>query len=136
MRITPFKIDDLGAFMPNEFSNPDEVFPMLMGMEVQTMWGDDGLVQAFLCVKNYWGRCWVGFILVSENFDRDNVLRLRALIEHSMTQRNAQRLETTSQSCERLTKWHKLLGFTHEGTKRKMMFDRDYDMWAIVREGA
>lgn len=135
-KITPFKIDDLGFFTPNEFSDPDDVFPAMMGMEVKTMWGNDGLVQAIICVKNYWGRCWAGFILVAKNFDIRNAGDLRQLINFEMVRRDALRLQTDSVSCNELRAWHKFLGFTLEGTKKKMMFNRDYDCWAIVREGA
>lgn len=136
MTIKPFKIEDLGYFTPNEFSNPDDVLPSLVGMEVKTMWGGDGLVQAILCVKNYWGRCWAGFILVAKNFDRTNAAGLRDLIHSEMAHRNAQRLQTDSVSCHELRAWHRFLGFELEGVKQKMMFNRDYDCWAIVREGA
>jgi hypothetical protein len=101
---------------------------------VKTLWGSDGLVQAILCVKNYWGRCWAGFILIAKNFDISHAGDLRQLIMFEMVRRNAQRLQTDSVSCSELRAWHKFLGFTLEGTKRQMMFNRDYDCWAIVRE--
>lgn len=136
MTFKPFKIDDLGAFLPNEFSNPDEIFPMMVNsMEVHTMWGDYGDVRAFLCVRNYWGRCWTGFILMATTFTPQNALELRELILQEMVVRRAVRLETLSQTNERLRKWHEFLGFTLEGTKRKFMFDKDYDCFAIVKEG-
>lgn len=136
MTIKPFKIEDLGYFTPNEFSDPDAVLPIMVNMEVKTMWGSDKLVQAILCVKNYWGRCWVGFILVAKNFDYHNAVGLRDLIHSEMAHRNAQRLQTDSVSNLQLRAWHEFLGFQLEGTKRKMMGDQDYDFWAIVREGA
>ena len=137
MTIKPFKISDLGAFIPNAYSNPDEILPQLLGADyvVQTLWGDDDLVQAIICFRNYWGRCWSCFVLVACNFVPANAYRLRALINRYMEAHNAQRLQTESRADEILQKWHEFLGFTHEGVKRKMMFNQDYDCWAIVREG-
>lgn len=135
MTFKPFKIDDLGAFLPNEYSNPDEIFPMMVrGMEVNTMWGDYGDVKAFLCARPYWGRCWACFILVGVTFTMEDSLVLRERILEEMLVKRALRLETVSQKDDKLRKWHEFLGFTLEGTKRKMMFDKDYDVWGIVKE--
>lgn len=137
MTIKPFIMTDLGAFIPNEYSNPDEIFPLFMDAryEVHTMWGDDGLVQAIICFRNYWGNCWSCFVLIAKGFIPSNNQRLRDLIRCYMIQHNALRLETISRADEILRKWHQFLGFTHEGVKRKMMFNQDYDVWSIVREG-
>ena len=53
-----------------------------------------------------------------------------------MAEHRAVRLQTESRANETLRRWHRFLGFTQEGTKRKMMFNHDYDCWAIVREEA
>lgn len=136
MRIKPFDIKDLGAFIPNEYSNPDEIFPLFLDARynVQTVWGPDGLVQAIICFRNYWGACWSCFVLIAENFQLFNSCFLRNLIARYMDEQGAVRLQTESKADETLRKWHEFLGFTHEGVKRKMMFNQDYDMWAIVRE--
>ena len=137
MTIKPFKITDLGAFVPNEFSKPDEILPLFLDsqFEVQTLWGDDGLVQAIICFRNYWGKCWSCFVLIAWNFKPFNAHQLRTLISRYMDERAAVRLQTESRAVPALRKWHKFLGFEHEGIKRKMMFNNDYDCWAIVREG-
>jgi len=136
--IKQFNISDLGAFLPNDYSNPDEIFPLFLDAkyEVRTLWGNDGLVQAIICFRNYWGRCWSCFVLIARNFIYSNAVVLRDLIKQYMTEHNAVRLQTESRSDSILHKWHTFLGFTHEGVKRKMMFNQDYDMWAIVREEA
>lgn len=137
MTITPFKITDLGAFIPNEYSDPDQVIHILLceQYEVQTLWGDDGLVQAIICFSNYWGDCWSCFMLVSQNFDPSLAPDVRELITRYMNTKAATRLQTESRAEPILRKWHRFLGFHYEGTKRKMMFNQDYDCWAIVREG-
>lgn len=137
MSSSPFKITDLGAFIPNEYSNPDEIFPLFLDARYNlvTLWGDDGLVQAIICFRNYWGRCWSCFVLIAKHFLPANAHRLRELIAHYMDEHKAVRLQTESRATSVLWKWHEFLGFTYEGTKRKMMFNQDYDCWAIVREG-
>lgn len=138
MTVKPFQISDLGAFIPNKFSSPDDIFPLFFdaNYEVRTLWGDDGLVQAIICFRNYWGGCWSCFVLIAEHFIPNNYYNLREMMHSYMIERNAIRLETTSRAIPSLRKWHIWMGFTLEGTKRKMMFNQDYDCWAIVREGA
>lgn len=137
--LKPFKLEDLGSFLPNEFSSPDEIFPLFLTdcVQVQTLWGEsDGLVQAILCYRNYWGACWEGFFLISQQFKPNNAILLHDMIWEGMAERKALRLQTESVSTPELRKWHKFLGFELEGVKQKMMFNRDYDCWAIVRQEA
>lgn len=138
MTVKPFHISDLGAFLPNVHSSPDDIFPLFMDANyvVRTLWGRDGLVQAIICFRNYWGRCWSCFVLIGKNFLPANYARLRDLMHEYMVEHAAVRLETISRAEPTLRRWHAWMGFTHEGTKRKMMFNQDYDCWAIVREEA
>ena len=135
MIIKTFHINDLGAFLPNEYSNPDEIFPLFLDAryEVQSLWGKDGMVQAIVCFRNYWGNCWSCFILISKDFELFNSCFVHNLIQRYMDERGAVRLQTESRTDETLRKWHEFLGFELEGKKRKMMFNNDYDCWAIVR---
>lgn len=124
--------------MPNEYSNPDVILPGLVdgSHQVQTLWGDDGMVLAICAVRNYWGQCWNGFFLISQDFPPAAIRTLRIAINNGMIANNALRLQTESVSNHTIRAWHKLLGFELEGVRKKMMFDRDYDMWALMREGA
>ena len=137
MIIKPFQPTDLGAFIPNEYSDPDVVLDQLLdpAFEVQTLWGDNGLVQAILCFRNYWGRNWMGFFLITRHLHPRTPVLLKQHIRKTMIERNALRLQTDSQATECLRKWHEWLGFTWEGCRKKLLFDRDYDMWALMREG-
>lgn len=138
MTLKPFSITDLGFFIPNEFSNPDLVLEFLASpqCEVQTLWGDDGMVQAIMCCRPYWKDCWMGFFLIAKDFKLTAVRTLRMAIWNGMARHNAARLQTESVSTPELRAWHKILGFELEGVRKKMMFNRDYDMWAFTREGA
>ena len=138
MTVLPFKLDDLGCFEPNEYSEPDAMLPLLAGRagwQAATLWKGEFEVAAIGCYREYWNGCWEGFFLISANFDNISAGRLRVLISQHMTANKATRLQTESVTDETLRSWHKFLGFKLEGTKRKMMFNRDYDCWAIVREG-
>lgn len=132
--IKPFTINDLGYFLPNKFSNPDFCLDQLTdaAFEVETLW-HKGHVAAILCFRNYWGNCWLGFFLIAEDFNPKLAITLRAHIRATMIKKNAARLQTESVACPELEAWHKFLGFGYEGTREKMIFDRDYDMWAILR---
>lgn len=135
--IAPFKVEDLGAFVPNQYSDPDHVLEQLRDPDytTETLWGDDGLVKAILCYRQYADRCWLGFFLISTNFVAQYGVELRKHIHRTMERLNAIRLHTDSPANDLLQKWHQFLGFGYEGTRHKFMFSRDYDMWAIVREG-
>lgn len=138
MTVKTFKLDDLGWFTPNEFSEPYHVLPLLIGRGgwvANTLWSADNTVDLIACYRSYWGNCWEGFFLISKDFDAAKAVHVRHLINQHMLTTCAIRLQTHSQKCDELRAWHKFLGFTLEGTKRKMMFNRDYDCWAIVREG-
>lgn len=132
--IRPFQKSDLGYFVPNKFSNPDFVLDQLLdpAFEVESLW-DDGMVQAILCYRNYWGRCWLGFFLVAEDFPAKLAVALRGHIRATMIRKDATRLQTESVACEALDKWHEFLGFKWEGCREKMMLDQDYNLWALLR---
>lgn len=135
--IKPFTLTDLGSFLPNEFSNPDFVLDQLLdpANHVETLFGDDGMVQAIMCCRNYWGRNWMGFFLIAKKLHPRTPVVLREHIKQTMIDRRALRLQTDSQSNPCLRKWHEWIGFVLEGTRKNMLFDRDYDMWALMREG-
>lgn len=132
--IKPFTIADLGYFMPNKYSIPDVAFDQLIdpNFEVQSMW-DNGVVVAIIYYRNYWGDCWLGAFLIAEEFTSKQAVRLREWVREMLVKKNVRRLQTESVSCEELSAWHKFMGFTYEGTREKMLFECDYDMWAILR---
>lgn len=132
--IKPFKLTDIGYFLPNKFSHIDRVLDRLIdpAFEVHSLW-HDGMVHAILVFQNYWQRNWHGFFLISEAFTPKMGIVLRDYIRDTMTDREALRMQTESISCEELTKWHKFLGFELEGCRRQMLYGHDYDQWAILR---
>lgn len=134
--IKPFKLSDLGSFLPNEFSDPDPVLDQLTDASfvVETMWSA-GMAAAILCYKNYWEKNWFGFFLIAEQFTPRNALALKSHIHATMIKHDARRLQTDSVACDKLTQWHEWLGFKWEGCREKFIFNKDYDMWALMRGG-
>ena len=134
--IKPFEMNDLGFFEPNEFSHPAQVLESLRNksMNVMSMW-HKGQVVAIVCFRNYWGRNWEGFFLISKHFPARCALELRDYIQDNMLILDALRLQTDSQACKILDKWHRFLGFKWEGCRKKYLFGKDFNLWAIVRGG-
>lgn len=134
--IRKFKIEDLDSFDPNEYSDPQRVRCALddATYEVQTL-ELEGKTMAVLCFQNYWGRNWHGFFLIAKGFTPRMAFILRSHIRHTMEIKDALRLQTDSVDCKILNDWHEFLGFQWEGCRRKMMFNRDYCMWALMRGG-
>lgn len=134
--IKEFTMEDLGRFLPNEFSDPDNVLDILEDTQLVklSMWHGD-MVAAILVFRNYWGACWEGFFLIAEDFPIMCAVELRDYIDLTMRRLEATRLQTDSVACDVLKRWHEFLGFKLEGVREKMMLGRDYCMWARVREG-
>lgn len=136
--ITSFTPQDLEAFTPNEFSDPEAVKDMLCSpeYEVQTLYGADNLVKAILAFRNYWGNNWTGFFLVAQSFGMQEAYELKKALHAGLSARGVKRVQTESVANEKLRQWHEFLGFVHEGIRVKMMLDQDYDMWALMPKGA
>lgn len=134
--IKPFKMTDLGYFLPNEFSDPDRVLDRLTddSFEKQTLW-HKGMAAAILAFQNYHGRCWHGFFLVADDFPARLALVLRDHVRKTMILKDAIRLHTDSVACSVLQQWHEFLGFKWEGCREKLLYGMDYDCWAIIRGG-
>ena len=135
--IRPFRIEDLGTFIPNEWSEPDLVLDQLLDPSYVTVTIWDSVKQmtaAIMCFKCYAGKCWHGFFLVSKGMTTRQAATIKKYIATTMKKLDADRLQTDSFDEPKLNTWHCWLGFTCEGTRRKMLWGKDYNMWAIVRE--
>lgn len=132
----PFKMSDLGSFVPNEWSDPDRVLDMLVdpAYVTVTMRHPDGMTAAILAFTCYSADAWHGFFLISKRFTATQGKVIRAYIRSTMRTLDADRLQTDSQDSPEINKWHQFLGFTKEGTRRRMLNGKDYNMWALMRE--
>lgn len=133
--IRPFKFNDLEHFTPNEHSRLED-FRVLTdpNFRVHSQLNAEKVL-AIIVFRNYWGCCWSGFVLVSAEYTLHSMREMRRFLHEAVTDLDADRFQTESvvSACQR--KWHEWMGFKLEGTKEKMIFDRDYDMWALMRQG-
>lgn len=99
----------------------------------QTLVGDDSKIYAIICFKRYWENNYIGFLLISEDIQPRHCVEIKKFIHNVVIDFNMDRLQTDSVKCDTLTRWHEFLGFSHEGTREKMIMYKDYDMWAMLK---
>lgn len=133
--IRAFQFNDLENFTPNEYSKMGDYTVLTNPAFRVHSQLNAGKVQAIIVFRNYWGRCWSGFVLVSAEYTLHSVREMKRFMYQAMEDMDAVRFQTESVACDILAKFHHWLGFKYEGTKVKMIFDRDYDMWALMRQG-
>lgn len=134
--IKDFHISDLGYFIPNEYSNPDNVLDVLVDASVskRTVW-HDGMVAAIIVYREYHLRCWQGFLLVADGMPIAVAKKIKRYLHDTIKRHDAMRFQTDSIDTNALYRWHRFLGFRFEGVREKMMHGKDYCMWAIIRKG-
>ena len=98
-----------------------------------TLVSKDDEVHAIICFTRYWGNCFAAFFLISEGLTLREAVELKRFIYQAVVDFQADRVQTDSVACEKLTKWHKFLGFKSEGIRVKMAHDQDYEMWALLK---
>jgi len=127
--IRDFNIKDLELIDTNEFSDLELYKDFLGVLNLKTMIKDDKIV-CILGYLNYWGNNYKVFLSLSNDFKWSREVKeyIYALIKEL----KAERIETESPDNEKLNRWHEFLGFTKEGTKRKFMDNKDYNVWGIV----
>lgn len=130
--IRRFDIEDLRSFDPNEYSNPAEVVDALADPNVDKFsLIENGVTQAIMVAQRYWGNNYAGFFLISEHFRKRNAFKLREFVHSTHERFGVKRIQTESPAVPVLDAWHKFLGFTLEGTKRKMMKGMDFNCWGL-----
>lgn len=132
MTIRRFNIEDLRTFNPNEYSNPGAVVDALADPKVDKFTLIDGdVVKAIMVAQRYWGNNYSGFFLISEEFTYRDAVKLKEFVHSTHERFGVKRFQTDSQACKVLDTWHKFLGFTLEGTRKKMMHGLDYNSWGL-----
>ncbi len=133
--IRVFQNIDARRIKTNKFSNT-------AGMEFvfdnpafykSTLVSDDSSVHAIICFTRYWGNCFAAFFLISEDFKLREAVELKKFVYQAVIDLDADRVQTDSVACEELTRWHKFLGFKSEGVREKMVHNKDFEMWAILK---
>lgn len=136
MILEQFKIEDLARFIPNDHSDPDKVLDQLLDPNFVsvTLRHPDGMTAAILCFTNYSGDCWHGFFLISKSFSLTQAKVVKRYVHQTMKDMDADRLQTDSVDDVKINEWHRFLGFTNEGTRKRMLNGKNYNMWALMRE--
>lgn len=135
MRIRHFERMDVRRFKPNEFSHTkgmDFVFDDPNFYKFSLV-GDKGDIYAIICFMKYWGNNYVAFFLICEDMPKLAGHKLKNFIFNAIEDLGADRVQTDSADDETLNKWHEYLGFTYEGTREKMMHNKDFNMWGLLR---
>ena len=126
---------DLNGVEFNEFCEPDMMEKILnlrgVGMRRLTQISDDQVKSVSLYME-YAPRCWIVSIAMTKDFKMKDAKELRRHLYDGMLIHDAERVQTDSQDDETLNRWHKFLGFTLEGTRKKFMNGLDYNMWGIT----
>ncbi len=98
-----------------------------------TLVSDDSSVHAIICFTRYWENCFAAFFFISEDLKLREAVELKKFVYQAIVDFEADRVQTDSVACEKLTRWHKFLGFKSEGVRKKMIHNQDYEMWAILK---
>lgn len=130
--IRQFEMMDVRRLKPNEFSKPKDVMFVFDddSFYKNTMEDDNGRVLCIIGFKRYWQNNFVGFFLLSEEIEPIHARELKRFIDNAMIDMEADRLQTDSVSCLTLDKWHRFLKFELEGVRKKMLYGKDYKLWA------
>jgi hypothetical protein len=133
--IRHFERVDLRRIKTNQFSRFSD-FRFIFDDEdtyKHTLVDDNGNVQAIICFKLYWRKNAVAFFLISDEMNPIYARELKKFIYQAMRDFDGDRIQTDSVDCPELNRWHKFLGFTLEGKREKMIYDQDYNMWALLK---
>lgn len=98
-----------------------------------TLVGEDSGIYAIICFKRYWENCFLGFFLVSKDIKPIHARELKRFINQVLIDFEVDRMQTDSVACEMMTRWHKFLRFKSEGIREKMIYGKDYEMWAMLK---
>ncbi len=133
--IRGFQKIDLRRLRANEFSDVkglESIFDN-PAFYKSTLVGEDDSVHAIICFTRYWGNCFAAFFLISEDLTLREAVELKKFIYQAVIDFQADRVQTDSVACEKLTRWHKFLGFKSEGVRIKLINNQDYEMWALLK---
>lgn len=135
--IRPFERHDVRRLKANEYSLPVDVVDVFSDPMYykQTLVGDDSAVYCIIVFWPYWGNNWMAFFLVSQDIKPIHLRELKLFIEQAAEDLGAKRIQTESEDVDMINRMHEFLGFENEGTRKKMIMDKDYNMWGRLWDG-
>lgn len=133
--IRPFQRIDVRRLRANKFSIAsdsgfifdDDTFYK------HTLVTDKSDVLAIICFKNYWGNNWIACFFISDEMPAIYAKQLKRFVDDAIIDLGAERVQTDSQDCPELNRWHKFMEFTLEGKREKMLYDKDYNLWGKLK---
>lgn len=126
---------DIRRLKANKFSDikgADFVFDDDAVMK-HTLVDNNDRVLAVICFQEYWRRNFYAFFLISEEIGAHGISELKDFVYQAISDLGADRVQTHSVDAPEVNRWHEYLGFTCEGKHEKMLYDKDYRSWAVVR---
>lgn len=127
MDVRRLKLNQFSGLMDMSFVYEDDTFYK------KTLVGEASKVHSIICFKRYWGNNFLAFFLISDEMPSIHARELKRFIYNAIIEMGADRVQTDSIACEELDRWHKFLGFTWEGYREKMIFDKNYNMWGLLK---
>lgn len=135
--IRKFHKSDLNNIKCNQFSTTEgDAEDILHADYYKNTLVDGADVLCIIAFRRYWERNFIAFMMVSDDIRPVHARELKEYIRLAMIDFECERLQTSSIKCETLDRWHRFLGFELEGTQRKLIFGKDFNMWAMFPPGA
>jgi hypothetical protein len=128
---------DLDVIDLNDFSHfdvlvdKDSFKKILESWHSFTVYNSDGIECLFSYIE-YCPDCYRALIVAGKRMSMATSKQIKRFLHRMAKELKAVRLETESLNCDLLNRWHKFLGFELEGTKRKYLNGRDYNMWSMI----
>jgi len=131
-----FVEDDLQKIELKDFGEGDLLSKMLpvIRMYEGTTLEEKGAVKAILFYRAYAEGHYEGFLVCAVGMTAFDGQKVKEFIYELKNGLGIKRIETLSIDSEELNRWHKFLGFVCEGTKKRFLKGKDYNMWALLSE--
>ena len=130
--IRKFRYTDLNGVTFNEFFHEDNYTFLRDGFfEKYSHFNELGELTCIMICYKYWGDNWVVSFAGTDKFSFKYAKEIKLAMIDLILIKGADRVQTDSVDCKSLNRWHKFLGFEFEGTRKNLMYGKDYNMWGM-----
>ena len=136
--IRDFVKSDLNRLKPNGYTQKDfeavpiDVLAKTLDRNHSFTFENDGEIELIASYSQYAKNCYRIAILVGQDLSISRMKMMKKFMKDTAKDLKAVRLETDSIDDDILNRWHKMLGFSLEGVKRKFNGVDDYNIWAMT----
>lgn len=132
--IREFRRIDLRRLKGNEFSGKNDIgYIFDPEFYKHTLVDRNDEVKAIIFARPYWKKNFIASFLISENINLGDVRELKKFLYQAIEDIGVERIQTDSIDCPVINRWHTFLGFTLEGKREKMAYDKDFNMWGLLK---